>query len=80
MNLRTLLLALAGAAALAACGDSPQPDLAAPAGNTVPASATASTAAWTAYTASLPASDTQEAVDVNGATPPTSETDEARPI
>jgi ABC-type glycerol-3-phosphate transport system substrate-binding protein len=82
MNLRTLALAAAGSLLLAACGDSPTADLTPqqPQTNTVPASAQANITAWAAYTASLPASDSAEPVDVNGATPPVSDTEEARPI
>jgi hypothetical protein len=66
-------------AALAACGggSDPVPPVV---DNTVPASALASPAAFTSYVASLPASETAEPVDVNQAVPPTSETDEPRPI
>ena len=45
-----------------------------------PRGPTASTAAWLSYTASLPASDLSTPLDVNGVTPPTSETEESRPL
>jgi ABC-type glycerol-3-phosphate transport system substrate-binding protein len=82
MNLRTLALAAACSLLLAACGDSPNADLTPqePQTNTVPASAQASVTAWAAYTASLPASEQAEPVDVNSATPPVSDTEDTRPI
>ncbi len=70
------LLALAAGALLAACGDSPpSAETTPPASNEVPASATASTAAWSQYAASLSASETKEPLDVNKVSAPTSETE-----
>jgi hypothetical protein len=74
----TLSAALFTSLWLVACGDSPAgmpppPDTSA---NEVPASATVSDAAYVSYTGSLPASETQEPLDVNKMTPPTSESDE----
>ncbi len=80
MKLLTLALAASCGLLLAACNDdSPEADTP-PVDNTVPASAQASTAAWTSYTAALPDSDTAEPVDVNGAMPPVSDTEEPRPV
>jgi hypothetical protein len=78
----TLAAALSTSFWLVACGDSPTsvPE-ASPATTTeVPASATADTAAYVSYTASLPASETQEPLGVGKVAPPTSETGEPTPI
>lgn len=82
MKLQTLALLAATGLALVACGDSPTAELPGtpPATQTVPASAQASTLAWTGYTAALPASDSADPVDVNTATPPTSDTEEPQPV
>ncbi len=81
MKLMTSLFALAAAALLAACSDSPLEDVATPQdGNEVPASATATTSAYAQYAGSLPKSETQEPLDVRKVTPPTSETEEPQPI
>ena len=77
-------LALAGAmlallALLAGCGGSGgDGDIAEapPEAQRVPASATASVKAFTTYVASLPPDDRAEPLDLDGVTPPTSETAE----
>jgi uncharacterized lipoprotein YbaY len=80
MKLLTLALAASCGLLLTACNDDsddmPTPSV----DNTVPASAQASTAAWTSYTAALPDSDSAEPVDVNAATPPVSDTEEPRAV
>jgi uncharacterized lipoprotein YbaY len=82
MKQRTLtwISSIAVAAALAACSDSPPDDMPAPADNTVPLSAQASTSAWTSFAASLPDSDSSEPLDVNASAPPVSDTEEPRPL
>jgi hypothetical protein len=75
------LVLLACALALAACSDNPEPVPApdgtpAQTGGEVPASATASTSAYVGFANSLPPSETDLPLGVNGVTPPTSETDE----
>jgi hypothetical protein len=74
--------ALAAGLLLAACGGgggSPEP-APAPSANDVPSSATASPTAFVNWTAELPASDTKEPLKIEGAMPPTSETDEPLPV
>ena len=81
MKLHPLFILLGLAATLAACGDNPQTaELTPPASNEVPASATASTSAYASFAGSLPKSDTQDPLDVNKVTPPTSETEEPQAI
>ena len=81
MKLNHILTALGLTAALAACGDSPQTaEVTPPASNEVPASATASPRAYASFAASLTKSDTQDPLDVNKVTPPTSETEEPQAI
>ena len=81
MKLQNHLIALGLAATLAACGDSPQTaEVTPPASNEVPASATASPQAYASFAASLTNSETQEPLDVNKVTPPTSETEEPQAI
>jgi hypothetical protein len=81
MKLHHQLIALGLTAALAACGDSPQTaEVTPPASNEVPASATASPRAYASFAASLTNSDTQDPLDVNKVTPPTSETEEPQTI
>ncbi len=81
MKRLTFLLA-ASAALLAACGDNPgQPNAEPPpAANEVPAEANASPAAFVAWMDRQPESDTREPLGVEGAMPPTSETDEPVPL
>ena len=76
MKIKTSLALLAAAALLVACGDNPESADTTPS-NQVPASATASTSAWSRFAASLMNSETQAGLDVNSATPPTSESDAA---
>lgn len=79
-----LCAALMLAVGLSACGggdDAPTPPPTDPtpppvATNEVPASATASVAAFGQYTGSLPASETAEPLDVDKVTPPVSDSDE----
>ena len=75
--MKTLSWIAAGAALLllAACGSVDDVNLPA-AANEVPASATASPAAFTAYTGSLPPDEQANALDVETVVPPTSETTE----
>lgn len=77
-------LAAATAAALGlltACGDSPyDADAPVAAAQAVPASATVSTAAYTAFAASLANTETGEALSVEGVTPPTSENEEGAAV
>jgi len=85
MNTKITLLALGAALLLAACGDSPQ-DVAAPApqpqANTaeVPASALGTPTAYAQFAASLVKTETGQPLDVNGVTPPTSETADPIPV
>ena len=74
MKIKTSLALLAAVTLLAACGDNPE-DADAASSNQVPASATASTMAWTQFSASLRNSETQSPLEVNNVTPPTSESD-----
>lgn len=81
-TLRPALL-LASALALAACSDSPgtePPPSGAPPQNgaEVPASATASTAAYFDYLNALPPNDRDPPLGVNSVSPPTSETEQPR--
>jgi uncharacterized lipoprotein YbaY len=76
MKLLTLALAASCGLLLTACSDDSDDMAAPPVDNTVPASAQASAAAWTSYSAALPDSDTAEPLDVNAANPPVSETEE----
>jgi hypothetical protein len=75
------IVLLACALALAACSDNPEPvpppgGVPAQNGGEVPASATASTAAYVGFANSLPPNETDQPLGVNGVTPPTSETEE----
>ena len=79
MKINTSLALLAAVTLLAACGDNPE-DAGAASGNQVPASATASTMAWTQFAASLRNSDSETPLDVNNVTPPVSETAPAQAI
>ncbi len=74
MKIKTSLVLLAALTLLAACGDNPENADTTPT-NQVPASATASTSAWSQFAASLRNSDTQAPLEVNNVTPPTSESD-----
>ena len=79
--MKRLPFLLAAGALLAACGDNPgQPNAERPAANEVPAEATASPAAFVAWMDRQPESDTREPLGVEGAMPPTSETDEPVPL
>ena len=74
----TRVAALATALLLSACGGRDNDDAMEPAPDdrAVPASALASPQAFTRYTAARPADDRAEAVELDGVTPPTSETAE----
>lgn len=72
-----LSLALTAATLLAACSDSPVSDDLA---NGVPASATASPEAFTRYVAALPEDEQREPLNVEGLTPPTTETAEPEAV
>lgn len=78
MKTKTSLALLATVTLLAACGDNPED--AAASSNQVPASATASTMAWSQFAATLQNSDTQTPLEVNNVTPPTSESDPPQAI
>ncbi len=75
MKLHHLAAAALAATLLAACGDTFQVDYPPEELTEIPASATASTAAYTQFAASLAITDTGSPLGVNSATPPTSETD-----
>ncbi len=78
MRLQHALVVAAATLLLAACGDSPQADMSEPppaATREVPASATASPAAYTQFAATLPKSESDEPLDVRKVTPPTSESE-----
>lgn len=86
---RTIFALLAIAASLTACGgggggsDVPPPvvpPVIPPPSNEVPTSATATTQAYVQYIGSLLLSDGTEPLDVSKVTPPTSETEEPRPV
>ena len=84
MKLKTSLAALGLSLLLAACGDSPQ-DVAAPAPappstGDVPNSALATATAYSQFAASLAKTETGQPLDVNGVTPPTSETADPIPV
>ena len=79
MKIKTSFALLAAVTLLAACGDNPE-DADAASSNQVPASATASTMAWTQFAASLRNSETQSPLEVNNVTPPTSESDPPQAI
>lgn len=74
MKIKTSLALLAAVSLLAACGDNPE-DADAASNTQVPASATASTTAWSQFAASLRNSETQSPLGVNNVTPPISESD-----
>lgn len=76
--MRVLAFALLSAALtlLGACGGSHDEPLPPAAGNTVPASALASPAAFTGYVGGLAADDGAEPLDLDGVMPPVSDTDE----
>jgi hypothetical protein len=77
MNTKTLLLGLAVAASLAACGGgSDSVTIPEPASTSdVPTSATASATAYTQFAKTLSSSDSSQPLNVQTVTPPTSETD-----
>jgi ABC-type uncharacterized transport system auxiliary subunit len=79
MKIKTCLALIAAAALLSACGDNPE-EADTTSNNQVPASATASTMAWSQFAASLRNSETQAPLDVNSATPPLSESDAPQAI
>ena len=81
MNNHPLLCALMLTVGLAACGggdDGPAPPPPPPpvASNEVPASAYASTTAYSQYAAALASAETNEPLDVDKVLPPTSESEE----
>jgi hypothetical protein len=78
MKFDRLLIVLASTAVFAACSDNPSAETPQPPvqSNTVPASALVSARAYASFAASLPPSDSQVPLEVNGVTPPTSETEE----
>ena len=81
MNIMKALTLLAAATLLSACGDNPEGAPGnAPPSTEVPATAAASTRAWAQFAASLPINDTQEPLDVNKVSAPTSETDDPQAI
>lgn len=83
MKIERLLIVLASAAVLVACGDNPAAETPAPPvvdNNRVPASALVSARAFSSFAASLAPSDRTVPLDVNGVTPPTSETEEPQTL
>jgi hypothetical protein len=79
MNTRRISVVLFAGAALAACGDdNSEPTMPPPmqTGNDVPASAYASTVAYSNYAATLPLTDTGEPLRLGPTAAPTSETEE----
>jgi environmental stress-induced protein Ves len=84
MKLTTTLAVLGMSMLLAACGDNPQ-DEAAPAQpqastGDVPASALGTATAYSQFAASLVKTETGQPLEVNGVTPPTSETADPIPV
>jgi len=84
MKLKPTLAALGLSLLLAACSDSPQ-DVAAPAPppattGDVPNSALANATAYSQFAASLVKTETGQPLDVNGVSPPTSETADPIPV
>ena len=84
MKINTILAALGLSLLLAACGDSvqidaPEPQPQASTGD-VPASALGTTTAYSQFAASLVKTETGKPLDVNGVTPPTSETADPIPV
>jgi hypothetical protein len=81
MNTFKLGIAAAAALVLAACSDAgsyseaPVVPVTPPPATTVPASATASTQAYTQFTGTLTSSETASPLTVGDVTPPTSESD-----
>ncbi len=77
-SLRPLVLVCVATLALAACGgnDGDDPVSMADDPGQVPASATGSATAFSAYVAGLPASDSAEPLTLTGLVPPVSDTDE----
>jgi ABC-type glycerol-3-phosphate transport system substrate-binding protein len=83
MKFERLLIVLASAAALAACSDNPAADTPQPPvvdDTRVPASALVSARAFSSFAASLAPSDSKLPLEVNGVTPPTSETEEPQTL
>ena len=76
--MRTLALVplLLAGALLSACGGGSDDMSTTAVSNEVPATATASIAAFASYAGALDASDAAEPLDVSSVTPPTSDTDE----
>ena len=85
MNVKSTLTAmgLSMTLLLAACGDNPQEVPAAPpqaSTGDVPASALGSATAYSQFAASLVKTETGKPIEVNGVTPPTSETADPIPV
>jgi hypothetical protein len=84
MNMRSSCLLVAALCVLAACGGGggdAAPEMPAPApSNRVPGSAAASAQAFVQYTGSLGASESTEPLELEGLTPPTSETEEPQSV
>ena len=84
MKIKTTLLVL-GTVLLAACGDSPQETAApplppAPNASDLPNLALSSATAFSQFAASLPKTEIGQPLNVNGVTPPTSETADPIPV
>ena len=80
-RLRHAVATVAAAGLMAGCGDGPyEPEAAATTPQTVPASATVSTASYTVFAASLAVTETGEPLSVDGVTPPTSESEEGAAV
>jgi hypothetical protein len=82
MQAHRLLVLMAGALVLAACGDSPSyQEPTPPQANTqVPASAGASTAAYFSFARTMATSDTAAPLGLDLVTAPTSETEQPSPL
>lgn len=85
LRTRTVAVALGAAVALSACfddDDDPQTETATPpaASNTVPASAIASSRAYTMFAATLQPSDSAAPLDLGDYVAPTSETEAPEPV
>jgi hypothetical protein len=80
--MRILAFALLSAvlAAVGGCGGHDHGPAVPPTAGTVPPSALASPAAYTAFVGQLPADDMAEPLDLEGVTPPVSDTDEPEDV
>ncbi len=75
-GVKRTILALSLLAGLAACGGGGGGQTTRQTGDTVPASAVATTSAFVAYVNTLPTNETEEPLNASSVTPPTTESDE----